>query len=360
MQAPIDRSYERGMALLIVLAFTVILLGLVAAYFSKVTNDRSVSDSSLHQAKADDIATTAMETVIGDLRQEIINGSTATTIASHTTFMPTANANVLPLRNTPSAILNLVRRSATSEPAKWPDANLGPALGSRASQVNSTNDFSLNNHNILLARWNKHYLVPRSAGAAAGDTTPITGVNGFTPPDWVLVTRGGAAVETGIGSGAIAINNATPTNTNYVLGRYAYAVYDEGGLIDVNIAGYPTNTTAAQYGIKGISAFADLTQIPGVTQTMIDYLVGWRNYAAAQLSSSFPVTFNVTAATNYVNYVTGKTNGFFGVSPISGTLVSSVTQPSTSPYLNNNRKNQQFTNRQSLIQFQSLAGIPED
>src|SRR5205814_9780190 len=65
-------------------------------------------------------------------------------------------------------------------------------------------------------------------------------------------------------------------------------------------------------------------------------------------------------ATNYVNYVINKTNGFFAVSPISGTLVSGITQPSTSPYLNNNRTNQQFLNRQSLIQFRALAGIPED
>ena len=349
------------MALLIVLAFTVILLGLVAAYFSKVTNDRSVSDSSLHQAKADQIATTAMQTVIGDLRQEIINGSTATTIGGYTIYTPTAST-FLPARSgNPSytggpandPIPNLVRRSWFS------DTNLNPR--SRASQVNSTTDFSLNNHNVTLPRWNKHYLISRT-GAPAGDTTP-SAASGFVAPDWVLITRGGATAETGIGTGTTAISNATPSNTNYVLGRYAYAVYDEGGLIDVNVAGFPTNTTPAQYGLKGVSAFADLTQIPGITQTMIDYLVSWRNYAAAQLGTSFPFTFTSTAATNYVNYVTGKTNGFFGVSPISGTLVSSVTQPSTSPYLNNNRTNQQFPNRQSLIQFRSLptpAQIPED
>src|SRR5205823_13772089 len=28
-------------------------------------------------------------------------------------------------------------------------------------------------------------------------------------------------------------------NTNYVVGRYAFTVYDEGGLIDVNIGGFP-------------------------------------------------------------------------------------------------------------------------
>src|SRR5438874_7310840 len=306
-----DSNREQGIALLIVLAFTVILLGLVAAYFSRVTADRSVSESSLQQAKSDEIATTGMETVIGDLRQEIVYGSTATTIGSYTTYTPTAST-LLPSRSgNPSytgvpandPIPNLVRRSW------YNDTNLNPR--SRASQVNSTTDFSLNNHNVTVARWNKHYLVSR-AGAPAGDTTPSAG-SGFVAPDWVLITRAGAAAQTGIGSGTTAINNATSTNSNYVLGRYAYAVYDEGGLIDLNVAGYPTNTTPAQYGVKGISAFADLIQIPGITPTMIDNLIGWRNYSAAQLSGSFPFTFNSTAATNYVNYVLGQTNGFLGL-----------------------------------------------
>ena len=179
---------QRGVALLIVLAFTVILLGLVLAYFSKITNDRSVSDSSLQQAKADQIATAAMETVIGDLRQEIVSGSTPTTIGSYTIYTPTA-ATLLPVRSgnpsyvggpTNDPIANLIRRSW------YNDTNLNPR--SHASQVNSTTDFSLNNHNIPLARWNKHYLIPRAAGAATGDTTPISGASGFTAPDWVLVT----------------------------------------------------------------------------------------------------------------------------------------------------------------------------
>ena len=29
----------------------------------------------------------------------------------------------------------------------------------------------------------------------------------------------------------------------YAVGRYAYAVYDEGGLLDINVAGYPIPST---------------------------------------------------------------------------------------------------------------------
>ena len=64
---------------------------------------------------------------------------------------------------------------------------------------------------ITFARWNSHYLIP-------------TGSN-FTAPDWVLVTPQGP--------------NSAPA-PNAVIGRYAYAVYDEGGLIDINLGGFPT------------------------------------------------------------------------------------------------------------------------
>lgn len=337
---------QRAAALVIVLALVVLLLVLVTTYFTRVANDRAASASSVQQSTADEIAGSATETVIGDLRQEIITGSTPTTLSSYTIYAPTA-ATLLPTRSGNPAyaggpandpIPNLVRRSWAN------DTNLNPR--SRASGVSSTLA-PLNGHSVTSARWNKHYLVPRAAGAAAGDTTPISGTSGFTPPDWVLVTRAGAAVQPSIGTGSTAINNAAPSNTNYVLGRYAYAIYDEGGLIDVNVAGYPTNTTAAQYGIKGVSAFADLTLIPGLTQPIVDNLVAWRNYAAAQLNGSFPFSFNSTSATNYVTYVTGKTDGFLTVGP-------------NYDVLSNNRTNQQFVNRQSLIQFRSLAGIPED
>ena len=51
---------------------------------------------------------------------------------------------------------------------------------------------------------------------------PPTG--NFTAPDWVLVTPQGP--------------NSAPA-PNAVIGRYAYAVYDEGGLIDINLGGFP-------------------------------------------------------------------------------------------------------------------------
>ena len=72
-----------------------------------------------------------------------------------------------------------------------------------------------------LARWNSHYLIPR-ASTTGIDSTPVAS---FTAPDWVLVTAQGP--------------NSAPA-PSAVIGRYAFAVYDEGGLIDINVGGFPT------------------------------------------------------------------------------------------------------------------------
>src|SRR5439155_2318427 len=105
----------------------------------------------------------------------------------------------------------------------------------------------------------------------------------FAAPDWVFITSNGPTV----------ISNPTST----AVGRYAYAIFDEGGLLDLNVAGYPTGTTAVQSGRKGSTAYADLTALPypipnpssGLTPIyQIDRLVGWRNYATTQPTNSFP------------------------------------------------------------------------
>ena len=68
---------KRGAALLIVLAMVVLMAGVSIAYLSRTTDDRQVAQSSFHQTKVDVMAQSAMDLVIGDLQQEIANGSNA-------------------------------------------------------------------------------------------------------------------------------------------------------------------------------------------------------------------------------------------------------------------------------------------
>src|SRR5256714_11164683 len=334
-------SRERAAALIIVLAFVVLLTGLAIAYFSRTTSDRPVAHSSFNQAEVDQLAASAMENIIGDLRQEIVNGSTPTTANGATIYLPTSAANMIPQRSGNAAgAPNLIRRSAS------PDNMVAPGLPSRASAVNSTTDPSANGRSVTSTRWNSHYLIPKKNTGTA-DSIPIDAFSAATP-DWVFVINNqGATVFT------------SPSSS--VIGRYAYAVYDEGGLLDMNVAGYPSGTTVTQSGRKGSTAFADLKALGGYPffnpdgsgVYQVDKLVGWRNYAttiqSATTNNNFPDTLpaskafarnlqvNGTPVSNYYNYVTGNNNGFLSPSP------------TIAP---NDRTDQVFLGRQELIAFQ--------
>src|SRR5581483_514061 len=215
---------QRGAALIIVLAFVVLLTVVAVAYLSRATSDRQVAHSSFNQSNVDQLAQSAMDSIIGNLRQEIVNGSDARTVSSSTVYVPkdtagppsrTASDNMLPVRNAPATIPNLVRVSVRSDGIPF------PAVPSQASTVNSTSDASANGRSVSLPRWNRHYLVPRPTGTDPSVTTPI---GDFGAPDWVFVSNTGTVT--------ITAPNAP------VIGRYAYAIYDEGALLDVNVAGY--------------------------------------------------------------------------------------------------------------------------
>src|SRR6266542_6524987 len=228
LKAPLSR--QRGAALIIVLAFVVLLAGLSVAYLSRTTSDRQVAHSSFNQSNVDQLAQSAMDNVIGDLRQEIANGSTASVEPDGTTlYLPRdtgsgAAANMIPQRsgNAPGAP-NLIRISVRS------DSMPAPGVKSRASAVNSTNNPSANGRSVTSTRWNGHYLVPKG-NTATDDSSPIPAFTNATP-DWVYNTRE-------YGADVLSSPNTDSNGKSVtVIGRYAYAVYAEGGLLDMNVAG---------------------------------------------------------------------------------------------------------------------------
>jgi hypothetical protein len=310
---PPKRNRDHGVALVIVMAFVLLLTVLVVAYFSRVTSDRQFAAGYFGDAAADLLARSAMNVVVGDFKQEIINGSTAIPTGSSpvTYYLPSVNANVIPQRNVPASagVPNLIRISVRSDPLT------GPAIGSRASAINSTGDPSLNGRLISASRWNKHCLIPMGNPTTA-DTDPSP-IPTFGPPDWVYVTAQGPA--------------PAPLPTK-VFGRYAYAVYNEGGLLDMNVVGFPSPTPAASpVGRKGIATFADMralpynsSAIPGAVPTStasftaIGQIVAWRNNATLQASpgSNFPSWLAVTptSATNFLSIYLSPTFDFISPS----------------------------------------------
>jgi len=337
---------SKGAALVIVLAFVVLLTALSLAYFSRTTTERQLAQPSYNDTSADLLARTALDVIISDLRVEIANGSlspapsfscTPQPCATYYVYTPTTAAYMVPQRSGNAAgVPNLIRRSVRSDPMP------SPGVASRASAVNSTIDVSANGRSVSSTRWNGHYLVPKKF-TGTDDSIPIDAFTNATP-DWVFVT----------GQGPTPI----PAPDTSVIGRYAYAVYDEGGLLDTNVAGYPTGTTVTQSGRKGSLAYADLTALgssdayrlsnPDATGVyQMDRLVGWRNYATTQPNNNFPNSnfaanfqSDPTRAADYFTSIINNTNGFLS--------------PSTATW--NSRTDQTFMQRQELITFRKAVG----
>src|SRR5437763_1418163 len=131
-----------GAALIIVLAFVVLLTAVTIVYFSQTTADRQTAHTSFNQSNADQIASSGVAMILGDLRQEIINGSAspAPTFAPspagtpYYSYAPSSASNMVPKRSgTPAPadtpIPNLIRRSVRNDPIP------APGFPGRASAV---------------------------------------------------------------------------------------------------------------------------------------------------------------------------------------------------------------------------------
>jgi hypothetical protein len=348
---------SKGAALMIVLAFVVLLTGVSLAYFSRASTDRQLAHSSYNDSSADLLAHTALDIVVGDFKQEILSNPTVTRANIQPTPYP------IP---TPADIPNLIRYSSRN------------ASASHASNVSST-VASANGRSISTSRWNSHYLIPR--GNTSDATIDSSPVQSFTPPDWVLVTGQGPDPAPAPGA---------------VIGRYAFAVYDEGGLLDMNLAGSPIwhvddpshgwkslsgcstpspTPWLVNVGRKGIVAFADLTALPAepttsLTQTQVDNIVGWRNYATTLRSGAIWGNPNFGGETDCLKQPTQDFYGsyllYFGDPPftiesLSDKLLASLYPFTSVPaYAPKFRTDQSLTTRQELLKLRSSLGFSQN
>jgi len=323
---------SKGVALVIILAFIVLLTVLVMAYFSYAALQRQISQASANHVAVEIFAQGAVNTIVSDLKQEIVTGSTnlSTNTAVYQVYYPLSPTNAIPAlvgSSGSNGLQNLVKRSVSG-------VAFSPGGTSRAAAVSSTNS-SQNRRSISPARWNAALLLPK---ADTTSTTDLTPTNSFTAPDWVLVARDGSNPTTW--NDNLRWNS---TNATTVVGRYAYAIYDEGGLLDVNVAGYPPGSSTNFTAGKGSLAYADLTVLPGMTTNAVSALVGWRNTASSQPGGSFPsYSFDNTSQTNYFNSVRTNTSGFLRTANTN---------------LANGQSDRRFISRQQLIQFLT-QGVP--
>jgi hypothetical protein len=312
------RKSEVGAALVVVLVLLVLMLGIILAFFSQSILQKQISKSSSAQTASELLAAGATAQIIGDLKQEISDGSTGAnkiTVGNGSAAFfinrPDSYQKAVPAF-VPSGMVgtgteNLVKISKSGQEF-YPN---GVKRGSSAS----TETPAVNGRFVSKARWNRPLLMKANS---SDDLTPPTT---FQSPDWVLINRSGENPPSG-GAWTQDLGQKDVT-----VGRYAYVIYNEGGLLDANVAGYTQdvkqstpsfsgdnqgNTTLSvkdQTIYKTGESYADLTAI-GLTQPQVDALVNWRN--ASTLGAGGP-----TGASNYFDLTTRNRNGFLSVSSLN-------------------------------------------
>ena len=226
------RTDEQGVVLVICLALIVLITFAVVAYFSRTMSNRRIEHATSSAVRADTLAVAAAEIVVADVRTEIVSGSDPAP-TSRGPFVPTSAAHMVPARTLAAATMlsnpnfnGLVKQSTSRF---FPVGGYSAAPMIATATTSDTTLPSANGRTVSVARWN---------------TPALNSGSGFTSsaecPHWLLIDREGIAPSQ-VWSTDYA--NYAPGNARAVIGRFAFNVYDVGGLLDANVAGHPVFST---------------------------------------------------------------------------------------------------------------------
>ena len=281
---------RRGFTLLFTLAAIALISVLVLAFLSRSLMSRQVVFSSVGMAKAEGLTQSALDSILDNIIGEIKVGSDPVLAPGNidTGYLkPKADKYMLPVptATVPPTVLptGLVKVSRSNVPF-WPsDPNLVPAISPGPVWVypgHSTGVPPLFGAAMRGRYWDAPYLTPRQIFS-----------NGTVPnPDWVLLSRQGPIGPHNQPLDMTLFKDKTVTNSKYVIGRFAYTVYEVGGRLDINVAGNHSSVASNLAGksLRTTQAMADLKEIfldssgnkvgsNANRQVWADLLVKWRN-----------------------------------------------------------------------------------
>lgn len=234
---------ERGSALVITLAMVVLLAFVLVAFFVRSTSNLSIEKASSGGREALLLTQSAANLIISDLQSEMRAFSTPVGDA----YFPNSNKDMLPERRllsggmlTDQNFVNLVKQSGVEMFDGSPTIDV---TGGTATDVAGPDG-----RKISASRWSSPMLL--------GDTLPVA-------PNWIYINR----------DGSLANNVSADT-----IGRFAYNVYEVGGLLDINAAGFApagSGSTPNLVATKGGAIWADLRSIPGIAPDAYAANMAW-------------------------------------------------------------------------------------
>ena len=267
-----------GGALLLVLLALSLGLALALGFMSLVSRNVSAGAADVSAWKRKMALQTSVAILVSDLRSEMRAGSHRA-LGEAEVLYPASPAAAVPWR-AKSLPASLCKQSSVDwpfyEPSEtfagtevYPNADKFP-LPWRATEVPSDSP-SANGRVVDASRWMAPGLLPSMEVMRQGGLK-------WSPPCWILLQQNGATP--GKWSAQNRRDQQHPEHASTVFARYAYQVYDVGGLLDLNICGYmPQDFSGASAGRKGGAVFADLREV-GFTAGAVERLVKWREPVA--------------------------------------------------------------------------------
>jgi Tfp pilus assembly protein PilX len=307
-------SRKRGIALIITLSAVVLLTVLVLAFFTRAQLNRQIAFSDTNLTQSDMLARAGVDLVVGEIRREIEEVNATPSITDGAT--PEKTGVVNPDADVGVYTIVKVARQGVALYAGGQSLASGIAIDQR----------SLNGRK-------------KSNWFATG---PRLGSDDL--PDWIYITRGNGFTI------PVLADAKDRSKDDYVIGRFTYTVYDTSGMLDVNVAGYPTTTPFASrpedVGTKASTTYADLTVL-GMTTAEVDQLVAWRN---ARLAAS-----SITAVEKQSLYDEWAT----GLPRSTGTPDPEALAAARSGHLEMAAGDNAFFSRRDFLRYVENEGFPD-
>lgn len=264
-------SGKPGLAIVIAVSLMALLMVLVLSFLLTSSTHRNASSTEVAMRQADSLADSAVETVIADLQGEMRAGSsTAGTSPDGKASFEVGNPRAMvPSRAVKPAVASdarlnlLVKQSAGG--VKFHSVGSGASAGTARSSPVSTATAAADGRRVSETRWSAPKLFEGS-----GDLT------GSQVPDWIYLTRGGGNPTGFSAANSKSLNADGSVNKDFVVGRYAYQVFDVSGLLDANVAGYGTSAPALNASRKGSLLWADLAVLSSGSSGL-PKLAEWRH-----------------------------------------------------------------------------------
>ncbi|NBV86383.1 MAG: hypothetical protein EBS01_09015, partial [Verrucomicrobia bacterium] len=244
---------ESGAALVLVLLVAALLSAMVLAYVLAASRSEAIAAAHSSRLRAQLVLETAEAMVLADLRAELKAGSVSPSNQT-SLYYPATAWSAVPWRSK-TLPPNLIKQSIAGgefydKALRCDGAEAYPEAARHQVPLRavaaSTAANALNARGWDGARWNAPLLLPRQTPGSVEDFTPAcsgyTRVDGavspwtWREPDWILMAQSGATPTAW--SAKLRSESAERAGDSAVVARFAYQIYDQGGLLDLNVAGY--------------------------------------------------------------------------------------------------------------------------